>query len=295
MGQSSAVLIVNPFASRVSPERIEDVRAALTGEPDVWPTAERGHAVELAREAVARGAAAVYVFSGDGVYNEVLNGIDRSTPVGFIPGGGTSVLARALGLPRDPIEAARVVGLGGQRRISLGRVNGRRFGFSAGIGLDAEFVRRVEERGRAADGRRPGDLAFAWTAVRAIAERHGSYDEALELEGLGRAAFALIANCDPYTYAGRRALHIAPLARFELGIDVVAPRRVRARDLPRLAGYALTGKGQVESPDVIYGHDLDSLVIRCDRPMPFQVDGEDVGDVEVVECSAERDAVSVLV
>ncbi len=73
-------------------------------------------------------------------------------PFGFLPGGGTSVLPRALGLPRDPIAAARAVAAalaeGRTRRISLGAVAGRRFCFSAGIGFDAEAVRRLNALGR---------------------------------------------------------------------------------------------------------------------------------------------------
>ena len=98
-------------------------------------------------------------FSGDGGFNEVLNGVQDGVPLGFLPGGGTNVLPRALGLPRNPVAAARRVAealeQGRRRRISLGRVNGRRFSFSAGIGLDAELVRRVDALGRRDDGRRP--------------------------------------------------------------------------------------------------------------------------------------------
>jgi diacylglycerol kinase family enzyme len=293
MGRS--VLIVNPYASRVTEERVERVREVLPGALEIVHTQGPGHATELTRAAVASGADAIYVFSGDGGFNEVLNGVAGSTPLGFLPGGGTSVLPRALGLPRDPVEAAMKVGQGSRRRISVGRVNGRRFGFNAGIGFDAEIVRRVDALGRKPDGRRPGDLAFAWTVVRTIASRRARYDEALELEERGRAAFALIANCDPYTYAGRLALHVAPLARFEAGLDVVAPRSVRARDLPRLVGYLVRGKGQVEAEGLVYAHDLDRLVIRCDRPMPLQVDGEDLGDVTEALVECERQAVTVCV
>ena len=45
-------------------------------------------------------------------------------------------------------------------------MNGRRFAFNAGIGIDAEAVRRVDEMGRREDGKRPGDLAFALAVVR---------------------------------------------------------------------------------------------------------------------------------
>ena len=231
------VLVVNPFASSVTEERIEQVARAL-GDVEIRRTEHRGHATELARE--ARGAEAVYVFSGDGGYNEVLNGIDSETPVGFVPGGGANVLPRALGLPGDPVRAAERLVAGRTRRISLGRVNGRRFGFAAGIGIDAEAIRRHEARGRSEDGSRAGNAVFAWQLVRMLAERRGRFEPTLEILGRGRAAFALVANADPYTYAGPVPIRIAPEARFELGIDLVAPRGVRPVDLPRLLAHAFS-------------------------------------------------------
>ena len=43
------------------------------------------------------------------------------------------------------------------------------------------------------------------------------------------------------------------------------------------------------------GDDLDRIVVRCDMPLPLQVDGEDAGDVLEAVYEAERDAVTVLV
>ena len=65
--------------------------------------------------------------------------------------------------------------------------------------------------------------------------------------------------------------------------------------MPRLLRYVLLGHGQENAPDILYGHDLDRLEVRCDRPLPLQVDGEDLGDVEHAVFEAERDAVAVLV
>lgn len=236
---------------------------------------------------------AIYIFSGDGTYNEVINGIGRDVALGFVPGGGTSVLPRALGLPRDPVRAAERIALGRPRRISLGSLNGRRFAFNAGIGFDAELVRRVDALGRRADGKRPGDVRFAMMTSRTLIEHRLRYEPALEIEGLGRAAFALIANCAPYTYAGHLGLRIAPDASFEGGLDVVAPIEVRARSVPRLARLALRGRRGVSG--VLVGHDLDRIRIRCDGPLPAQVDGEDIGDVTDVEIVAERGVLTVLV
>ena len=45
---------------------------------------------------------------------------------------------------------------------------------------------------------------------------------------------------------------------------------------------------------MLVAHDLDRIVIRCDSPLPGQVDGEDIGDVEEAVIVAERDALTVL-
>ena len=281
-------LIVNPYASKVTPDLAEQVAHAL-GAAETVVTERAGHAAELARDADTE---AVVVFSGDGGFNEVLNGARPDAVLGFVPGGGTSVLPRALGLPRDPVAAAARLAAGRTRRISLGRANGRRFGFAAGAGLDAELIRRMDARGRRADGRRPGDAVFAWTALRALAEHRVRFDPVLDVDGQGRAAFALVANADPYTYLGRLPLRLPRGASLEGGLDLLAPRSLRARSLPGAVRYLLTGRTRLP---LIELHDRDRIEIRCDRPLPLQLDGEDVGDVTEVVFEAERDAVSVLV
>jgi diacylglycerol kinase family enzyme len=295
-----AALIVNPYSTHVTGERITAVERVLRElvEVETTFTQHPGHATELAA-GIAGEVDAIIVFSGDGTYNEALNGADGAVPFGFLPGGGTSVLPRALGLSRDAVTAAQAIGAslaaGRLRRIGLGTVNGRRFCFSAGLGFDGEAVRRLDALGRDPAGARPGDLAFARTFSRMLIERRGRYEPQLEIEGYGRAAFILVANCDPYSYVGSVGLHIAPAATFEGGIDFVAPTRVRPRDVARLLRYIVRGKGQLEADDVVSGHDLDRIVVRCDRPLPLQADGEDLGDVTEATFEARRDAVSVLV
>ena len=284
----STTLVVNPYASRVTPELAERVARELGAERTVFTEAQ-GHAAELARGADTD---AVVVFSGDGGFNEALNGVRTETVLGFVPGGGTSVLPRALGLPRDPVAAARAIAAGRTRRIALGRANGRRFGFAAGIGLDAELIRRHDARGRDENGKRPGDLVFAWTAVQTLLSRRARFDPALEIVGHGRAAFALVANSDPYTYLGRVPLRLPRGASFEGGLDVLAPRALRARNLPGVARYLATGRTRLP---LLHLHDEDRVEIRCESPMPLQLDGEDLGDVTEVIFEAERDAVTVLV
>lgn len=294
----NAVLVVNPFATRVSEEKLALVEEQLARAVrlEVVRTERPRHATELVTDACRDGVDAVLVYSGDGGFNEALNGLERDVPIGFLPGGGTSVLSRALGVPLDPVEAARrladALARDRTRRITLGCVNGRRFAFGAGIGLDAEAVRRVDRLGRRADGRRPGDLAFTLAVVRAIVAHRGHLEPQLEVKGRGRAAIAFVANGSPYTYAKRLPLPIVPEARFELGLDLVAPVRIRRRALLAQAARILAGRAR--SGPYLYGHDLDRVEIACDVPLPLHADGEDLGDVEEAVFEAQRNAVSVL-
>jgi diacylglycerol kinase family enzyme len=68
---------------------------------------------------------------------------------------------------------------------------------------------------------------------------------------------------------------------------------VRTRDLPRLV--AAIAAGRQYGDGVLTGIDLDRIEVRCDRPLPLQADGEDLGDVEHAVFEAHRDAVAVLV
>ena len=287
-----ATLIVNPYASSVTEERVRDVERELAAgyELETILTERRGHATELARAAEGE---AILVFGGDGVANEVLNGVDGTRPVGFLPGGGTSVLSRALGLPHEPVAAARRLVDARPRRISLGRANGRRFGFAAGIGLDSQAVRRVDALGREG-GRRPGDLTFARVITGIVARSGRRLPDVLELDGAGRAALVVVSNDAVFTYAGSVALRFCPEARFELGLDYAALSNPNPARIGRAFLRAARGGGLGSLKGALTGHDLDRIEVACDRPCPLQVDGEDLGDVEEVVFECERGAVSVL-
>ena len=157
-------LIVNPYASRVTRgARSPSVERVL--EPvETLRTERAGHATELAREADGRRDRRLLR------RRRLQRGAERrpaGCAVGFVPGGGTSVLPRALGLPRDPLAAARRIAAGRhapdlarpRERPPLRlqrRARARRGARSAGS----------TRAGATRAGSRPGDLVFAWTAVR---------------------------------------------------------------------------------------------------------------------------------
>jgi diacylglycerol kinase family enzyme len=288
-------LIVNPLATAVDEHRIAAVKEVVgrVGSVDTRLTQGRGHATELARE--LHDADAIFVLSGDGGFNEVANGLDSDGPLlACIPGGGTSVFPRGLGLPRDPVQAAEQLvdafERGRARTISVGRVNGRRFLFNSGLLLDAELVRRIEAH-RSQNGR-PGDVAFLAMLFKLIAEHRGRFDPVIELDELGDAAFVFVANGNPYTFLGPRPVRIAPAASLEGGLDAVWPDRVRPSAVPSLLRYVVSGKRPPSNLRSV--HDVDRIAARSDVPVALQADGEDLGDVTEVVFEVERSALRVL-
>jgi diacylglycerol kinase family enzyme len=113
--------------------------------------------------------------------------------------------------------------------------------------------------------------------------------------GRQRAVLAAVANCDPYSYFGPLPVRVAPDARFELGIDLVAPERLHAGQLPALAYSLLVRPRHTRWRAVLHLHDTDEVRVECDAPTAVQADGEDLGDATEAVFEAEREALSVIV
>ena len=89
-------------------------------------------------------------------------------------------------------------------------------------------------------------------------------------------------------------MDLVPGADFDAGLAYLAPVSLRARDLLGVLVHGVRGSGLQEGK-ALAARDLDRIVVRCDHPLPLQVDGEDAGDVTEAVYEAERDAVTVLV
>jgi diacylglycerol kinase family enzyme len=95
------LLVVNPAASSVTTRARAGVERILRDAvpTDVVETTRRGHAAEIARDAVDDGYDVIAVFAGDGTLNEAGGALAGSTvAIAPLPGGSTNVFARTLGI-----------------------------------------------------------------------------------------------------------------------------------------------------------------------------------------------------
>ena len=107
-------------------------------------------------------------------------------------------------------------------------------------------------------------------------------------------ALALVGNTTPWTYLGERPVNAFPGASFELGLDVFGLRRLGTVSTLRHLAQMLSDRARVRGRNVLARHDLPALTITADRSLPFQLDGDDLGDRRQVVFRAVPAALDVL-
>lgn len=267
-------VVVNPAArsGRSHPPRrcLEDAAAARGWRIQWYETRSPGHAVELARQAVADGREILAAWGGDGTYNEVARGLLGSdTAMLILPGGTTSVLAYELEVPRCP-EAALAEPLQGRRRpMRVGRTGeGRIFLVMLSVGPDSLILARLPDLLK----RRFGKVGIALQAVAVflsarlprftIAANGFQRDVSWCIAGKSRCyggPWPATPGADPF----RPDFELVTLNRF--GRPAAVPFFFRIR-----GGSHIHMRG-------VERHMACEFSLNSDRPVPFQLDGDFAG------------------
>jgi len=300
------LVIVNPHATSVS-ERLRDlVVYALRGRyrVEAVDTESRQHATEICREAAGKHYDVVVAFGGDGTVNEAANGLAGSpTPLSCLPGGATNVYCRLLGIPGEIVDATehllRIADGWHPRPVDLGRVNDRRFTYSAGVGLDASVVRNVDARPRLKA--RFGAYFFTSQALGTFAFRYVARPPHLEVHAAGQrleGVTLVVQNAATYTYFNNRPIVIGDGAALDGGTFTASVlKRANPLDVPTIMWRALFGRARLSrhrQVDALPGLEHLTVQERDGRPVPLQVDGDYIGDVAEADFGLEPGALTVV-
>lgn len=298
-----ALLVVNPHATATTAAGRDVLAHALASDVklEVLETSYRGHAADAAAQAAADGFDLVVAHGGDGTVNEVVNGLmsagngrlDRRTAtggasgvrrpiLGVVPGGSANVFARALGLPRDPVEAThrllQAIETGSTRQVGLGRVDDRWFTFNAGIGWDAEVVAAVDSRRR----KEASPALYMRTALGHYARQAVAAPElTVELPGeapLSGVRLAFVCNTDPWTYLGSRPLRLIPTCSFDRGLGLFALHSLATPTVLRHMGQILRGAAEPKGKHLVLRDDVSHIRVTSPKPVRVQVDGDVLGE-----------------
>ncbi len=297
------LLIVNPVARTVSKPTLAVIEKALSADfrLEVSETKERGHANELAAQAIADGIDLVVVFSGDGTINEVVNALaGTDTALGVIPGGATNILVRALDLPIDPVEATGVLitkALDDEAfRLNLGRADGHYFAVNCGAGVDAAAMKRLDDKFPKTKAKfdRAAFRAVAWELLTGYAGRSPDLEVSIDGGDATPSLSVMVGRTDPYTYYKDRGLRMTPEASLDSGLDVLSVRKLALRSVPRIAWQVFGSARHVKGRDIEYAHDANHVLVTSKDPFPVQVDGDSLGDHRRLEIQLAPEALWVV-
>lgn len=161
-----ALLLVNPKARRGGTS-IDTVRKVLqeAGISLFEPSRKKNDNLADLISRHANEVDLVIVGGGDGTLNAAAPGlVYTGLPLGVLPLGTANDFARTLGLPLDPVEAAKVIAAGETKPIDLGEVNGHLFFNVASIGFSAELAGELTEHAK----KRFGTLGYGIVAARLL-------------------------------------------------------------------------------------------------------------------------------
>jgi YegS/Rv2252/BmrU family lipid kinase len=267
---NKTLVILNPAARSDKASRLRERIATLSGGAPMRLTSEAGDARRIAAEAVREGFEVVIAAGGDGTLNEVVNGIGGSSVrLGILPVGTMNVFATELGIPQGNLERAwNVIEHGKVVEVDLPQANDTHFIQLAGVGLDAEVVRKTT-----ADSKRAlGPLSYLLTLVQVAA--HKPSRVMLEAEGgrISEGSFALIGN-------GR--LYGGPFPVFQRAnlfdglLDVLVFQNQSHWDVVRYF-QAIAFGTHPQLPDVEY-FQTSTLRVTSSGDVPVELDGEVAG------------------
>ncbi len=299
----SAHLIYNPLAGRFPAGPFLD-RAVKVLESADWSVlvgqCYPGHDLaDLAREAVAAKAEAVFVAGGDGSVGPVAGVLaGTQTAMGVLPAGTANVFAQELGLPRmdwahwfGVEETAAKLARGKIRLVDIGECNRKPFLLWAGVGLDGKVVNSIEPRDRWE--KTFGVLNYAiltlWTSLdwTGLELRVTSGEQTWE----GRFLVAVASNIR--SYAGG-LMELAPSAMVDDGqLDFWLISGGSMVDAVVRVVQVLLGM-HVDSPGVVHFQAAEAT-FECPYPLPVHLDGEPIALGSFASFSTRRRILRLLV
>lgn len=264
-----AALIYNPTAGRQRHEQELDaiLKSLNQGgfEVEPVPTGGPGDATVLARQR-AGAVEVVFAFGGDGTVREAAAGLlGTNTALGILPGGTVNLLAMALRLPGDPVQAAALQGRLETRLLDVGLVGEAPFLMMVSAGLDSSVLASLDTRLKWRFGR----AAIAWQGLQEWWRYpYPRFEVVADGEPL-EASFVSVSNI-PY-YGGSYAL--APGARPHDGrLDLVLFRGAGRRETAGFVVDLLRG-AHARRKDFTVRH-VQEVVLRSPAGAVAQIDGD---------------------
>jgi YegS/Rv2252/BmrU family lipid kinase len=282
MSSIEYLFIINPISGTRSktniPSQIYSNLNCSKDKIEIQFTTHKGHANQLAKEAVKKKIPKIISVGGDGTMNEIANALlGTDTALGIIPMGSGNGLARHAGIPMQTAKAIQHLNQATGQWVDSGSINGHAFFCTAGIGIEAQVTHAFEQlpsRGLKTY------IVAAFNELRKYKAETFFINIDDSIQYSGKYIICSFANANQY---GNNA-YIAPQAKInDNKLDLVL--------VPKMPWYQLLNKAsklftkKIHLDEDITQHSFEQVRISRTKAGPIQVDGETLhAEKDIVVC-----------
>ena len=296
------LLIINPRSGiKKNPQLFDSVQRIINDnewELETVYTEYRGHATELARDAV--GYDRVVCMGGDGTFNETVNGVllnPHKPEIGYIPAGSTNDFANGLGLSKNILKNAKFSSNQSAFPTDMGCFSGdsveaRYFSYVASFGMFTEISYSTAQDKKNTFGH----MAYIFEGIRTIADlnKFKPFKMRVELPGgdAFESEFIFGAITNSTSLGGlvkldKKNVHVSD-GLFEL-LLIKKPKNIAA--LTQTLSELLNNRFRMDT--LFFGH-VENIRFISEEPLKWTLDGEFAGELTTTDISVQKGAINLV-
>lgn len=271
---NNLLLIVNPISGgtdkRELIRRVAERASERNLRLEIYQTTGHGDQEKIVRLLNSFGPHRVLVSGGDGTIKLLAEALsDQSLPIGILPSGSANGLALNLGLPQDPDEAIRIA-LGERWQfLDAIRINGHLCLHVSDLGLNAELIKHYES------GTIRGKLGYVLQSIPTLIQSDMPFSFEVTIgETTYRRQGILLAIANAQKYGTGATIN--PEGKLDDGkFEVLIFKKFDVLEIIKTLGEETN-----LDPDFRESFSATQAEVRCQPPVPFQIDGEYYGETE---------------
>lgn len=261
----------------------------------VHPTSCPGDAIEfISRRA---GEFDMIVSSGgDGMLHELSYGLASSRiqcPCGYIPSGTVNDFASSLNIPKDMVKAAKVIMEENFQPVDLGRFNGGYFAYISAFGWFTDVSYITSQKSKSVFG----SFAYFLTGLKSFEPkylRENSGRVRIEWEhGVIEDDFIYCMVGNTHSVGGLKTLVPDGASLTDGMLDCLFIKMPKSiSDLDEIKRFALSRDCDT---DMIVSFKSAKLMVSCEKPFRWTLDGENGGEYTTAEIEVVPGALNIAV
>lgn len=277
MVKKNILMVVNPISGDVDKaEFIQEAKFfsdALHLRFFLYETTGKNDEEEIRNRCALHQPERVLVAGGDGTIKMVAEAlIDFDIIIGILPAGSANGLSVDLELPSNLMDNLKIAFNNDAMEVDMIQINGKKSLHLSDLGLNAELVKNYES------GSTRGKLGYALQTYSTLTEMKEPFSAKIfanNKEISVTARIIIIANSQKYG----TGVTVNPNGKMDDGkFEIVI---IKNLDL-FVFGQIIIGNMPLDSEDVLV-ISTDKATISTEEPIPFQIDGEYIGEEQLLE------------